>query len=69
MSSLGMGDSQMPAHANYLKSWIKKLQNDTGFILKAASKASAACQFILAPLVAAEADEADEADEVQAMAA
>jgi antirestriction protein ArdC len=69
MSSLGMGDSQMPAHANYLKSWIKALQNDTGFILKAASKASAACTFILAPLVAAEADEPEGVEEVQAMAA
>lgn len=33
-------------HASYLKSWLKALQNDRGFIVKAASKASKAVQFI-----------------------
>ena len=60
MARLNMGDSQMPAHASYLKSWIKALKGDKLFILKASTQASKACQFLTACLDAAEPEEVEE---------
>lgn len=51
MARLGMGESQMPHHANYLKSWIGALKNDKGYIMKAASKASAASAYLVDPIM------------------
>lgn len=58
MGMLGLGESEMEFHASYLKSWIKVLKNDKGFIFKAASKAQSATNYLLAKVQETELDEA-----------
>ena len=47
VGQLGMIDTTIEAHADYVQSWIKVLKNDKTAILKAASLASKAANFIL----------------------
>jgi antirestriction protein ArdC len=60
MARFGMAGEQMPQHASYLASWIKRLKDDKTFILKASTQACKACAYLTGYM-----DKAEDASAVQ----